>query len=147
MNELMLLLLLASPFLAWWLIRKIRRSSASNLTKNSLTAAVVIAVIAYAIGDDLIGKWQFDALCEEEAGTKIYHRVKDVDGFLFDGHGKEWVERYGYRFVERKDPQGYYVRYVLGTNGKAEKARVPVLQSRYEYRIAEAERGRTTATL
>lgn len=134
MNELLLLLLVASPFLAWWLISRVRKSSASVLTKNSLTAIIVIAVIAYAIADELIGKWQFDALCEREAGTEILRKIEGVDGFLYGGHASDWVGKEGYRFVETLSI-GQSYRYATGADGNLEKIPIGKSQSLYSYKL------------
>ena len=135
----MLLLLLASPFLAWWLIWRVRRSIQKPWLKNSLTSLIIVIVIAYPAADDLIGKYQFDKLCEKEAVVKIYRKVEGVEGFQYDGSSAEWVKRNGYKFVEGKPFGRCPTRYFLDRDGTVKEEEITTPQSKYQYRLLQTE--------
>ena len=130
----MLLLLVASPFLAWWLIGRVRRSIQKPLQKNMATGVIIVAVVAYAGADDFFGQYQFNKLCKTEAGLKIVQRAEGVEGFVGGQHGYEYL-KLGYKFIEYEKAPKQVIRYSLGEDGKWKQEVVPAIQSKYRIKL------------
>ena len=120
----------------------------ASLAKGRWRLLVIAVFILIPTWDIIPGKIALNHYCKNEGGIKIYRSVGGVDGFLSLGGGayREYLERYGYKYVEIarsvRDPRSgvivktEYYRVALGKDGKPKEEKVDSPISRYAYREA-----------
>lgn len=127
---LLLLGLLSYIGLAVLLTFLIRRRFTTSRAKSIATIVSLLAFILIPTADEFAGKWYFDSLCKNEAGTKIYKSIEDIEGMFTGGFPFSELEKLGYKFREYEF-LGKYYRESRAKNGKGIKEEIPQPTTRY----------------
>lgn len=68
---------------------------------------VLLAALLVPTADAVYGRYELKQMCATEAGLKVYRVAHGVEGFM--GYAsEEMITRYGYQFVEERNPPSYY---------------------------------------
>lgn len=132
--------ILIAVTLAVWAPRAIFNTSRAR----TIAAIVVVSTFVLIPTWDIIpGKLYFDHLCATEGGLKIYKAVEGVEGFFYEtgtSPGREFLDKYGYKFLEGTAGGDSVYRYSLD-NGKVIRVAISKPVSRYATR-SERHTGR-----
>lgn len=120
------------------LARSLARREISLVWKIGAPLGLAFVVWAIPYGDHTFGKYKFQRMCTQEAGTRIYKIANQVKGVRSPYGAENTPSEYGYQFWERDNSDGTVDRFSLLDGGtvKSEKrvasiSRYRVIQSRY----------------
>ncbi|HQN65736.1 MAG TPA: hypothetical protein PLR90_06475 [Methylophilus sp.] len=71
---------------------------------------VLLAAILIPTADAVYGRYKLKQMCAAEAGLKVYKVAHNVEGFMADTAGEDWITKYGYQFSEGERSKGKYYR-------------------------------------
>ncbi|MBI5791979.1 MAG: hypothetical protein HZA63_10930 [Rhodocyclales bacterium] len=118
---------------------------ATKLVKNTQPywkkALLVVTAILIPTADAVYGRIKLKQMCEAEGGLHIYRVVEGVEGFDDPRWSPldEWIVKYGYRFIEGREPNGKPSRLSLQPDGKIlrEVDISPVSKYAFEARLGD----------